>query len=145
MSLTVLVALLSIKTSSNNILGFWAHVNAYDYASQGADWATSGSSGYVETCVGDRQSPINLAREDAESWMYIRDPLNFSSYCGKISGKLANNGHTLIFSTSDGAPSPGHVISGGPLGASSYHFLQFHLHWGSSTTRGSEHLLDGQR
>ena len=119
-------------------------VNAYNYASQGADWATSGSSGYVESCVGTRQSPIDFKREDAIPVSGF-DPLNFSSYCGKIAGKLKNNGHTLQFSTADGNPSPGHVISGGPLGNTSYHFLQFHFHWGSSTTRGSEHLVDGER
>merc|ERR1712029_381108 len=26
-----------------------------------------------------------------------------------------------------------------------YHFWQFHFHWGSSTTDGSEHLVDGVR
>ena len=119
-------------------------VNAYDYASQGADWATSGSSGFVETCVGTRQSPIDFNREDVIPISGF-DPLDFSSYCGKIAGKLTNNGHTLIFSTADGAPSAGHVISGGPLGDTAYHFLQFHFHWGSSTTRGSEHLVDGER
>lgn len=34
-------------------------------------------------------------------------------------------------------------VSGGPVDHC-YNFLQFHMHWGDSIERGSEHLLDGK-
>lgn len=33
-------------------------------------------------------------------------------------------------------------VSGGPV-SNFYSFLQFHMHWGDSIERGSEHLVDG--
>ena len=33
-------------------------------------------------------------------------------------------------------------MCGGPV-SNSYNFLQFHMHWGDSIERGSEHLVDG--
>ena len=32
-----------------------------------------------------------------------------------------------------------------PIDPSDYTFLQFHFHWGTATTPGSEHLIDGHR
>lgn len=36
------------------------------------------------------------------------------------------------------------TISGGPLKADIYEFSQFHFHWGSVNSRGSEHLINGK-
>lgn len=34
-------------------------------------------------------------------------------------------------------------ISGGPM-ESDYHLKQFHFHWGSESSHGSEHKIDGK-
>ena len=112
----------------------------WNYTTLGADWPI-----LVETCGGDRQSPINIQREKTIKYEGS-DFVDFStSYCGKTNGILKNNGHTLKWETEDGLPSRTSYITGGPLGDSKYYFLQFHLHWGSSSTRGSEHIIDGER
>ena len=35
-------------------------------------------------------------------------------------------------------------LEGGPL-SSKYQLAQFHFHWGTASTHGSEHTVDGQR
>ncbi len=112
----------------------------WNYTLLGADWPL-----LVEICDGDRQSPINIQREKTIKYEGS-DFVDFSTtYCGTINGILKNNGHTLKFETEDGLPSRTSYITGGPLGTSKYYFLQFHLHWGSQSTRGSEHIIDGER
>ena len=77
---------------------------AYDYNSLGADWSDPDAAGYVATCVGDRQSPINIIRADTipadESLPSLRPG------CGKIAGgKIINSdGHTIKLETVDGNP-----------------------------------------
>ena len=116
---------------------------AWDYSSLGTDWA-SPDSGYPN-CAGERQSPINIISNDAIS---TNDLPTLRKTCGKIEGKFKNDGgHTLKFETLDGNPwvSQKEYLSGGPLGTDKYHFLQFHLHWGSSECDGSEHTIDEHR
>ena len=36
------------------------------------------------------------------------------------------------------------ILQGGPL-SSEYQILQFHFHWGSDNSKGSEHTLNGQK
>ena len=104
----------------------------------------SGCDAYVETCAGDRQSPIDILTANAITY-HGDEILDFgTNYCDDINGKFINNGHTLKFETSDGTPASNY-ITGGPLGDSKYYFLQFHFHWGSVDTQGSEHLINGQR
>ena len=119
---------------------------AYDYNSLGTDWSDPDAAGYVATCVGDRQSPINIVRADA-----IPDdslpPLRPS--CGEITdGKFKNSdGHTIKLETADGNPvvSDHDYMTGGPLGTDKYYFWQFHLHWGHYDCAGSEHTVDQNR
>merc|ERR1712002_46773 len=54
--------------------------------------------------------------------------------------ELLNNGHTAQVSFTQ---SPMPSITGGGL-TDTYEFLQFHFHWGSDDTKGSEHLIDGK-
>lgn len=35
-------------------------------------------------------------------------------------------------------------LTGGPLGTQKFRLEQFHLHWGSDDTKGSEHTIDGK-
>ena len=51
-----------------------------------------------------------------------------------------NNGHTLVVSFPDKVYS----VSGGGL-TGEFNTVQFHLHWGSTNMKGSEHFLDGKQ
>ena len=51
------------------------------------------------------------------------------------------NGHTFQCDYESGSVPE---ITGGPFGTNIYKFAQFHLHWGSANTRGSEHTIDSQ-
>ena len=117
-------------------------IASYNYDEQGADWATSGDSAYVEACAGFRQSPIDIIRK--ETIRYEGHEIHdFSfNYCENILGKLKNTGTTLKFETQDGQPDSSYM-TGGPYGTTKYYFLQFHLHWGSESTKGSEHTIGG--
>ena len=109
---------------------------AWDYGLHGADW---------ESCTGDRQSPIDIKRDNT-ILLDGNDMLDFSlDYCQSISGLFKNDGKTLKFETQNGNPSTTDFIIGGPLGTTKFYFLQFHLHWGSPLSYGAEHLVDGQR
>jgi len=37
------------------------------------------------------------------------------------------------------------ALVGGPLGSDTYTLLQFHFHWGSDNSKGSEHFLNGKQ
>merc|ERR1711973_1069686 len=56
-------------------------------------------------------------------------------------GTITNNEHTITFTYNNG-PQP--YVTGGRLGSDVYEFLQLHWHWGSVSTRGSEHTVDGK-
>ena len=127
---------------------------AWDYSQQGNNWATleddNGNIAYP-LCNGDHQSPINIIRE--KTILYEgNDMLDFSmAYCDSLPGYFKNNGHTIQFDpdlnndTIHDPPQSSTYITGGPLGAAKYLFWQFHFHWGSDSTDGSEHLVDGVR
>ena len=110
-------------------------VLAWDYGLHGADW---------ESCSGDRQSPIDIKRDNTILLDY--DMLDLSmDYCQSISGLFKNDGKILKFETQNGNPSSTDFIIGGPLGITKFYFLEFYLHWGSPLSYGAEHMVDGQR
>ena len=123
-----------------------AYGATWDYTTgpQGADWGDD-----YPACNGDRQSPIDIVRE--KTILYEGDDmLGFSfNYCDGISGFYQSNGHTIQFNPDcDGDsihddPLTATYITGGPLGDVKYHFWQFHFHWGSDSTDGSENTVDG--
>lgn len=84
---------------------------------------------------GTRQSPINLNTETME----------YDDSLGTLTLKLnhiekqlvAVRDHNFLVEVVGNS-----TISGGPL-QSEYHLSQFHFHWGSGNTWGSEHLING--
>ena len=113
----------------------WNFAFAWNYGQHGADW----------TCTGENQSPIDIKRETTVLFEG-EDMLDFSfDYCQSIPGFFTNNGKILEFETQNGNPSSVDFITGGPLGSTKYYFQEFHLHWGSPSSYGAEHLIDGQR
>ena len=125
------------------ILGLLASANAWDYSQQGDNWALSGDADYVEACAGDRQSPIDIVRDNAMDVSGM-DFVDFSPmYCENISGYFFNNGHTLQFNIDVSGDGEGDTpdatssyITGGPLGDVKYYFWQFHFHWGYTGNSG---------
>lgn len=85
---------------------------------------------------GQRQSPINLVSQASKQLSYPEFDISYSE-CNLKS--VFNNGHSVTFSASNGDSE----LSGGPL-SSKYKLEQFHFHWGSKSSHGSEHLLDGK-
>ena len=125
-----------------NFAAFCSIGQTWDYSSLGTNWASE-----FPTCAGDRQSPININRDEA---IPTNDLPVLHKTCGKIHGKFTNDGgHTLKFETLDGTPyvscNLSEYLSGGPLGDSKYYFHYFDLHWGSSSCDGSEHTIDHNR
>lgn len=100
------------------------------------NWAT-----LYETCGGDTQSPINIITSSGlmrGGWGNIK----FGNYDVSRSTKISNNGHGVVVSLEDENATP--FISGGGL-CDQYTFHSFHLHWGTDSSKGSEHLVDDKQ
>lgn len=87
---------------------------------------------------GHRQSPIDILTDrvssDPKLW---RNPLKWS-YPKRTAG-LENTGYLWKAVL----PADGSFLRGGPLDHD-YELEQFHCHWGSENSAGSEHLVDGE-
>ena len=66
--------------------------------------------------------------------------VNYANTPAGVSFTESNNGHSLKVSFDS------HIynVSGGGL-PGIYTTVQFHLHWGSNNSQGSEHTLDGKK
>jgi len=107
-------------------------------ASNGPDtWAAN----FADFCAGMSQSPINIDMSTVVTPITDPGPITFTNYDTAMSGQVTNNGHTAKFTFTAGtAP----TISGGRLPTgNTFEFAQLHWHWGSVSTQGSEHTLDG--
>jgi hypothetical protein len=90
-------------------------------------------------CItGSKQSPINIRHHEiVDHW----DPLHYGKYPHTI--HIENNGHTakVTVELEDGCHKKPQVIGGELPGK--FELAQFHFHWGSKHSRGSEHNLRG--
>lgn len=94
-------------------------------------------------CGGKFQSPIML---NTSSALYVRNkrPLQLVGQTNlPQSIRLQNDGHSAKF-TYVWRNGERPYLRGGPL-KTKYYFEQFHFHWGSNSTIGSEHVLDFHR
>jgi len=108
----------------------------YSASNGPATWATN----YPDYCAGDMQSPIDL--DSSKAVMMDPGPITMVGYNLEQMGRINNNGHTLGF-TFVNASTP--YIMGGRLPAGDrFEFLQLHWHWGSDSSKGSEHTMDGK-
>ncbi|KAH3803402.1 carbonic anhydrase-like [Dreissena polymorpha] len=89
---------------------------------------------------GIRQSPINIDSFEAEYDDALTDIHLEVSYQAEDDVTLKNNGHNLQCQITQLG-----YLTGGPLGNQQFRLEQFHLHWGSHDTRGSEHTIDGEQ
>ncbi|XP_052102835.1 carbonic anhydrase 1-like [Mytilus californianus] len=92
------------------------------------------------TCDGKQQSPIDIKTDNVKFDPRLRK-FNFTDLLlhRDVKVKIHNNGHTVQVDMED------HTIkvTGGGL-PGTYIVDQFHFHWGSVDTRGSEHEINGK-
>ncbi|XP_073821667.1 carbonic anhydrase 2-like [Musca autumnalis] len=112
-----------------------ASTNAWTYDDQDA-WALE-----FPSCGLSRQSPIRI---DLLAYLNSYPPLVFENYKTPSIVHITNNGRSVEIQYPDDAAKP--QISGGPLPSdTTYQFVNVHFHWGSDDSRGSEHVIYGQR
>ncbi|ESO11605.1 hypothetical protein HELRODRAFT_96778 [Helobdella robusta] len=90
-------------------------------------------------CNGTRQSPINISKSTTNNSL---DDFVFHNYnATPLVTTVTYNGHTGQFQVT--VPSDTLMIHGGGLN-DIYNLAQFHFHWGSNDSYGSEHLDHGK-
>jgi len=89
------------------------------------------------TCGGRRQSPVNVITSSLTTNPSLVD-LTLTDFDRGYDGNWTNTGHGLQFNpdTSSFVPTFGNHLG-------TYELLQFHFHWGTTSTVGSEHQVDG--
>ena len=102
----------------------------------------TGPSKWKGICqTGQKQTPIDI---NSTAATYDKDlgTLTLKNYDAtpSVTFSGSNNGHTLTISF----PEDVYNVSGGGL-TGVYTTVQFHLHWGSTNMKGSEHYLDGKQ
>ncbi|XP_027702817.1 carbonic anhydrase 2-like [Vombatus ursinus] len=90
--------------------------------------------------LGKRQSPVEIEYSKTQYDDALKH-LEFS-YDPSTAKRIVNNGHSFNVEFDDSADKS--VLNGGPL-MGNYRLVQFHFHWGSSESQGSEHVLDGKK
>jgi carbonic anhydrase len=106
----------------------------------------NGPSHWGETApdaLGRHQSPIDIIPSEADFDRTLPDRPIVISYSDHHSFNLQNNGHSVQLTVDDDDSSPRSKISRGPMDGD-FHLKQFHFHWGSESSRGSEHKIDGK-
>ncbi|XP_068152905.1 putative carbonic anhydrase 3 [Drosophila tropicalis] len=106
----------------------------YNYDHQGADW-----TGICDS--GQRQSPIDLIFSDSTLSSIPR--IRFHNYNQSLRTPLVltNNGHTanMVLPLTRGGQRP--YINGGLL-PGDFEVQSVHFHWGSRSSKGSEHAIN---
>jgi len=88
-------------------------------------------------CDGRRQSPVNIVTSSLTTSSRLVD-LTLTDFDRSYDGNWTNTGHGLQFNvdTSSFVPTFENHLG-------TYELLQFHFHWGRTSTVGSEHQVDG--
>ena len=92
---------------------------------------------------GKKQSPIDIKSADTTLDKSL-GPFNLKNYDTKLNFNFSakNNGHALVVSFLDHDRE--YNVSGGGL-TGVYTTVQFHFHWGSKNSQGSEHTMNGNK
>ncbi len=137
---------MAIKKIIHNLYFLVVHVSASDWSYSGDDGPDTWSTNFP-TCGGQSQSPIDIDPYATVPPMpkgrcpKPLKPLKFKKYGKELSGTLINNGHAVQFNPDD---SSSQILSGGTLRkGEKYQFSQLHFHWGSDSSVGSEHTVNG--
>ena len=119
------------------VLYFWYSITtvtatSWSYADQEA-WESVNSW----ACDGSRQSPINIVTANLGRSFNLVD-LNLTYFDMNYDGNWTNTGHSVQF-----IPDTGYNVPAVSNHLGTYELIQFHFHWGGSSTVGSEHQVDG--
>lgn len=112
----------------------------WHYGAKGTkEWAELRMGG-MNQCGGQFQSPINIQTHET-SYNHSLGLLQYSGYEKHLwDAFVVNNGHTVLVAPKGGSSAT--VTARGLPGV--YKFNQFHFHWGSDSTIGTEHHIDGE-
>ncbi|KAK3893617.1 hypothetical protein Pcinc_002570, partial [Petrolisthes cinctipes] len=117
---------------------FWSYNNVF------GDFGPEFWEDHFPMCGGQGQSPIAL--ENPSQTLLPLNPFIFFNFdkTPKVM-HLENNGHSaqVMFEMEDGVDIPS--FTNGGLGTDQYIVAQFHFHWGSKISQGSEHTINGAR
>lgn len=113
----------------------------------GAEWnyvkdGPKGPSKWEGVCqTGQSQTPIDIKSEDT-TWKKDFGAFNLVNYdqTPSFNFTASNNGHTFQISFDANY----YNVSGAGL-VGTFTTVQFHLHWGATNAKGSEHFLDGKQ
>ena len=125
------IILLSVASSVIGSDKKWSYISPTgpaNWASMDSKWAVCGN--------GKEQSPINIITANT---VYYHSHIHYYNVNNYIIGTLKNNGHTVEYEITSTSNSPHFVIYPG----GTYELLQFHFHWGSIDSQGSEHKVNG--
>ncbi|KAK6192141.1 hypothetical protein SNE40_003670 [Patella caerulea] len=104
---------------------------SWGYEDNGASkWADTYS-----TCGQNSQSPINIVSSGATLQASLGN-MTMTGYDTPVALTIKNNGHTAQVDVTGNQ-----YISNGGL-SEQYKLAQFHFHWGSDNTKGSEHQIN---
>merc|ERR1712215_367417 len=123
-----------------------SNCQSYDVIIKG-DWGyniINGPSTWHYThpkCGGSLQSPLEIITRAVEDDL-TGEKITLTGYQHERNASIINNGHTISIQFSDDDVNE-KSISGGHLENKKFLFQQAHWHWGSVSTRGSEHHIDG--
>lgn len=90
-------------------------------------------------CNGTSQSPIDIDTDDLNTNTSLID-LTLTDFDQSFSGNFTNTGHSVQFTPDSDLDT---AVIENHLGT--YELQQFHFHWGSTSSVGSEHTVDGGR
>jgi len=131
---------------STRLYGRGGEVEAAEEAPQPApEWGYdehNGPATWAQTFPAARglsQSPIDLRYETTSYDGKLTEKMVEWSYEPEDSSFARNDGHILVISVNGDRSS----LKGGPL-KNKYKIENFHFHWGSDNSCGSEHLLEGK-
>lgn len=111
----------------------WSKEHLWNYDDQSA-WGKV--HGWEVANIGKRQSPIDI-QTAAVRVNEDLTPIQLEGRDALLSGLFENTGHSLQFTPSISCKTTLFTPHG------TYSFKQFHFHWGSSSSLGSEHHVDG--
>lgn len=96
--------------------------------------------GVKNQCGGKFQSPIDIETHET-TYEASLGLLKYSNYDKRLlNAHVLNNGHTVLVAPKGNSSAT--VTAKGLSGV--YRFNQFHFHWGSDSTIGTEHHIDGE-
>jgi len=92
------------------------------------------------SALGHYQSPVNIDTSKVKYEKHLHQKPLRINYVTNCCARITNTGHSFQV---DSNLLNNSTVRHGPVD-DEYRFLQFHLHWGNTIERGSEHLIDNE-